>query len=152
MSLSDEQRTLRLGELIAADLSDDGTLLVAADKNSALVLDVESGHDLLWEAIHGHSSDWKDVRFATRPHENGPRRIWSASLDGTVKLWGLSAEQQSAEQVNETRHYTVRQLLTLRGHHGGVLALAPLSDGGVATAGMDGRVILWPIHSASSAK
>src|SRR5262249_477376 len=145
LRLSEEGRKLRLGELIAADLSDDGKWVIAADKTSALVLDVESGEPVVSELLQGHSSDLTEVRFAIRPNADGRQRLGSASLDGTVKFWGFSLGRQPAEDQNGKPAYLARPLLTLRGHQRGVLALAVLPQGGVVTAGMDGRVIFWPI-------
>jgi WD40 repeat protein len=153
-SLSDKSRKeLALQDLVAADFSDDGAWLVAADKNAAVVIDVASGRSLLTQKLQGHSRDLTDVRFATRESAASPQRLWTTSLDGTVKFWAISkVEGQPDATTEETTKTVPRLLLTLRGHQRGVLALAALPNGGVVTAGMDGRVILWPIHSSAQAE
>jgi len=93
--------------------------------------------------IQGHSSDLTDARFAIR--SNGPLRLWTTSLDGTVKFWGISSDHTAAAEGAKSLS-AVRSLLTLRGHQRGVLAIAALPNGGVVSAGKDGRVILWPIN------
>ncbi|MFO0919314.1 MAG: protein kinase [Planctomycetaceae bacterium] len=152
VSLSDPSRQeMALQDLVAADLSDNGHWLVAADKNAAVVIDVATGNSLLKQKLQGHSRDMTDVRFASRNDVQAPERLWTTSLDGTVKFWAVSIdESNSAGEQSGTA--IPRSLLTLRGHQGGVLAMTPLPNGGVVTAGTDGRVILWPIHSTTTAE
>ncbi len=136
----------RMGDLITVDLSDDGKLLAAADVNGVWIYNVQTGQRVIDQLIQGHSSDLTDVRFAARLNDEAPYRFWTTSLDGTVKFWGLSGS--SGQSTNEK--VVARSLLTLRGHLRGVLAMATLPNGGVATAGKDGRVILWPIKQVKS--
>ena len=107
--------------------------------------DVESGKPVIDQLIQGHSSDLTDVRFALRPNAKTLQRLWTTSLDGTVKFWGLPDARQPVDAGGEKTVTVARLLLTLRGHHQGVMALAALPNGGVVTAGKDGRVIIWPI-------
>lgn len=130
----------RLGDLVAVDLSDDGKYLLAADKSTAIVVNAQTG-DLIVPSFGGHSSDLTDVKFASRSTPDTPIRIWTTSLDGSAKFWGV----RTSEQADGSRAFSARQLLTLRGHQRGILALALLPDGGVVTAGRDGQVILWPV-------
>ena len=145
MNLGAKNATLQLSDLITADLSDDGKLLVAANRSGAVVYDVESGKPVIDQLIQGHSSDLTDVRFALRPNAKTLQRLWTTSLDGTVKFWGLPDARQPVDAGGEKTVTVARLLLTLRGHHQGVMALAALPNGGVVTAGKDGRVIIWPI-------
>ncbi len=153
-SLSDKSRDdLALQDLVAADFSDDGSWLVAADKNAAVVIDVATGRSLLKQKLQGHSRDLTDVRFSSRENPTSPQRLWTTSLDGTVKFWAIAAQEGDPEKTADGAPTAVpRLLLTLRGHQRGVLALAALPNGGVVTAGMDGQVILWPIHSRAPAE
>lgn len=156
-NLAAKDRNLSLGELITVDLSDDGTLVVAADKTSALVVSAASGEPVIDQLIQGHSNDLTDVRFASRPQDNpgAPQRLWTTSLDGTVKFWGIGTPDQNVvakkdgEGANgvadDAEKNIARLLLTLRGHQRGVLSLAAMPNGGVVTAGKDGQIILWPI-------
>ena len=146
--LKTDNPKLALDGLITADLSDDGKLLLVADRNGALVLDVQTGEPIIDQLIQGHSNDLTDVRFATRPSDmaDAPIRIWTASLDGNVKFWGLgAAEEKDGHQIRP-----VNWLLKLSGHQQGVLGLAALPNGGVVTAGKDGQVILWPIAETTN--
>ena len=138
---SKDQKQLALGELIAVDLNEDGTYLAAADKSNAIVIDVATGEPVIQELIQGHSNDLTDVKFAFRRKDDltAPQRLWTTSLDGTVKFWGIGKAEGIADEKN-----LARLLITLRGHQRGVLSLAPLPNGGVVTAGKDGQVLLWP--------
>ena len=118
-----------------------GQLLAAADVNGVWILSAQTGQRVIDQLIQGHSSDLTDVRFANRRSDAAPYRFWTTSLDGTVKFWGLSGS--TGESTIEP--FVARSLLTLRCHLRGVLAMATLPNGGVVTAGKDGRVILWPI-------
>gem|GEM_PF-3525598 len=135
--LANLQPELRLGELTAADLSDDGQLLAVADKRAAVIVDVDTGKPVVSELLQGHANDLTDVRFAVRTNIDAPPRLWSTSLDGSIKYWALPNRENGVLNA-------ARPLLTLRGHQQGVLALAVLPDGGVVSGGNDGRVILWP--------
>ena len=119
---------------------------MAADKNSAVVMDVAIGEPLIDQLIQGHSRDLTDLRFAIQSNAQAPQRLWTCSLDGTAKFWAISESRQPAEGDAKSSGAVARPLLTLRGHDSGVLSLAALPNGGVVTAGMDGRVILWPIQ------
>lgn len=155
--LSAKDRVLALGELIAVDLSDDGKLVVAADKTSALVVESATGRPVIDQLIQGHSNDLTEIRFASRPkgRAEAPQRLWTTSLDGTIKFWGigliptnLAAKAEgdaNGEGKKEDEKNVARLLLTLRGHQRGVLSLAATPNGGVVTAGKDGHVIIWPI-------
>lgn len=125
-----------LGELVAVDLSDDGRLIVGADKSNATVVEADSGKVVINTFGLGHSNDLTDIRFAV--DKSGAQRIWTTSLDGKIKFWWI---RQEGADLN-----SARLLITLTGHQRGVLALASLPDGGVVTAGEDGQVIRWPIE------
>jgi WD40 repeat protein/serine/threonine protein kinase len=88
------------GPVRACDLSSDGTLIVTADESSVLLWDARTGERLLSQPIQGHGGDLTDVRFAPdrlvpsqKPGETSRlRRVLTASLDGTAKLWDLAAQ------------------------------------------------------------
>lgn len=145
INVRSSERTLSLQEVVAVDLNHDGTLLIAADKSSALVIEVATGESLINPPLQGHSGDLTDVRFALRRDSTSPQRIWTTSKDGTVKFWGIGTSQDHRDK----KANSARLLLTLRGHQSGVSALAALPNGGVVTGGEDGQVILWPIADAN---
>jgi hypothetical protein len=96
--------TGQTGPIRAADLSSDGTLVVTADESSVVVWDAKTGERVLGQAIQGHGGDLTDVRFAPdrvveTPRDGGTirlRRILTASMDGTAKLWDLAALTEEA--------------------------------------------------------
>lgn len=87
------------GPVRACDLSSDGALVVTADESSVLVWDAKTGERVLAQPIQGHGGDLTDVRFAPDrivPSQKAGetlrlRRVLTASLDGSAKLWDLAA-------------------------------------------------------------
>jgi WD40 repeat protein len=154
VDLCTKDSPLRLGSLIAVDLNDQGQLILAADKNSVLVIDAETGKPLVEDLISGHSGDITEVRFAIPEvgQEHSPKRFWTASMDGTTKLWGLTTGKSKTANLPDTEMLDSRLLLTLRGHRQGVVALTALPKGGVVTASKDGQVIKWPIKPRTESK
>ena len=140
--LLNSESGLRMGDLISVDLSDDGRFVAVADVSGVWIFDVQTGQRVIDQSIKGHSGDLTDVRFATRRNDEAPYRLWTTSLDGTIKFWGLPDSTSQSQDEKPV----ARSLLTLRGHQRGVLAMATLPNGGVVSAGKDGRVILWPIQ------
>jgi WD40 repeat protein len=98
------------GGIPAADRSQ------AYSKSSAMVLDAATGRVL--HSLVGHTADLVGIAFSP-----DGRRIATASLDRTIKLWDTA---------------TGREVFTLRGHTAGVLELAFSPDGGrIISGGID---------------
>jgi hypothetical protein len=91
-------------------------------KSSALVLDTATGRVL--HTLIGHTADLVGIDFSP-----DGRRIATASLDRTIKLWDTA---------------TGREVFTLRGHTAGVLVLSFSPDGRqIISGGIDFTARVW---------
>ncbi len=105
------------GPVIAGDLSSDGQWAVSADEAGVWIWEVATGKTVLAQPIQGHGGDLTDVRFFPiktvtvpgpdgQPVERTIRRVVTASLDGTSKLWDIAVDGDTGASVG-------KELLTL---------------------------------------
>lgn len=108
-------------------------LLTASFDGTARLWDAASGDELA--VFRGHAWWVWSAAF-------GPDETWivTASQDGTARVWSVAA-QLRAETGSEA---TPERPRTFAAHRGPVFAVAIAADGRrVATAGDDGRVLVW---------
>jgi hypothetical protein len=123
----EQLRTLRLGDASPNQLrwvafSPDGTRIAAASANRVTVLLVETGEEVL--TLEGHAA-----RVTAVVYSPDGRRLFSSSLDGTVKVWHAR---------------TGEELLSLRGTTNGLWCVAISTDGGtIGLATDENTVKLW---------
>jgi cytochrome c len=161
------QEAVHGGPVRALAVAEDGTLASAgfdqamilweADGRARAVVRWHGGAVNALAALPGggFASSGEDGRVALWPPAPGPQPLRvleghggpvaalaardallaSASWDGTARVWDLPGG-------------TVR---LLEGHQGNVNAVAFRVDGTVATAGFDGRLLLWPVAGVSLA-
>jgi WD40 repeat protein/tRNA A-37 threonylcarbamoyl transferase component Bud32 len=117
---------------LSAAFSPDGSRLAIAGRNVAWVRDAVT--DRTYLTLEGRANSFMDLSYSP-----GGRRLASASLDGTVKLWDAA---------------TGKELLTLRGHMGRVTTVRFSSDGKRLVGGVgfdeaavrDPVVTVWDAH------
>lgn len=108
---------------------DSKKIVTAALDNLIRVFDVESG-TLVCEPLSGHKSTLTSVSFRLFSNDDEPGVV-SASLDGTVRVWGL-----------RTNSFTKTQ--TFRNYHNDwihSIAISPI-DSRIASGGDDGQVVV----------
>ncbi len=111
-----------------AILADGQCALSASDDGALKLWSLETGRELA--VLSGHVYGVNGV--AVLPDG---RRAVSASADGTLKVWDVSPDGAARRRAQ----------MTLKGHGGGVWAVAALADGRVLSGGSDGAVRLWDV-------
>ena len=122
---------------------DDKWILVGCDDKKARVWKVDSpvesrqSPDVI---LQGHADRIDDVKFL--PNASASSRIATASRDKSVRIWDPKLENFSNENKEPIN---AREIIALRKHSLGVTAVDTTKSGDLLmTAGLDGKVILWP--------
>ncbi len=101
---------------------------------------------LPWAQLRGHADAVEDVGVMQNAGDpDGELRYLTASRDKSARLWSI----QDVSNLSKDEPVRVREVLALRKHDLGVTAVQASADGRtLMTAGLDGRVILWPTGDA----
>ena len=132
-----EQQSLR-----CAAISNDGKFIAAGSKaKKVLVWRLpRPGSPMELVTLSGHAGAVNDVGLTG--NDAGILRVFSASQDGTTRVWD---PQFSASSLDGKESERGREIISLRRHTGDVTALDMTANGDLLmTAGGDGQVVLWP--------
>jgi WD40 repeat protein len=131
---------------LCGEFSPDSTkVLAGGDDGVACVWKLDGpteNDDKPWARLSGHADEISDVGFLSAPGEDGASvRYLTASHDKSARLWDV----QDVANLTKTEPVRVREVLALRKHDLGLSSVKATADGQtLVTAGLDGRVILWP--------
>ncbi|KAH9057607.1 WD40-repeat-containing domain protein [Lactarius vividus] len=126
------------GYLRCVNWSPDSTKIVTAALDHRIrVFDAETGH-LVCEPLSGHKSTLTSVAFRSSSKGDNPE-VLSASLDGTIRIWGLRIKG-----FMKTQKFT--------NHHNDwihSIAISPVNDR-IASGGDDGQVVVMDVVTGDS--
>ncbi|MBX3443865.1 MAG: protein kinase [Planctomyces sp.] len=129
---------------LCAEMSPDGREIIAGgDDGIARIWAVDAESRSVPRArLTGHADAITAVGFLEQAADAGSLRYLTASRDRSARLWNVQEQRSIDETMQEVR---VREVLALRRHELGLTAVQATQDGqALMTAGLDGRVILWP--------
>ena len=132
-----EQQSLR-----CAAISDDGKFIAAGSsaKNVLVWRLPTPDRQMKLVTLSGHAGTVNDVGLIG--NDAGNMRVFSASQDGTTRVWD---PQFAASTADGDEYGRGREIMSLRRHEGDVTALDTTANGDLLmTAGGDGQVVLWP--------
>jgi len=161
-----ELKTFKRAFLESADLSPDGTRLVAAAGNEAVVWDVGTGELLM--TLRGHAEGVvsaaysRDGKYIATSSHDRTARIWDASNGRELSVLrghggvvsGVKFSVDDRHVVTSSWDRTARlwdtvtgRELVVFGDSGNLIASADIAPGGgmLATGGEHGQVELWPL-------
>jgi WD40 repeat protein len=158
------------GEITAMAVSTDGQQIIGASSNRLLVIDPNSGTT---KELHQNHVD----RIAAVLFDTDSQHIYSASIDGSLRIWELETSTEITEfQVDEavikalallpdSRRLiigladatlqiwdldSIHKIHTLTGHHGSVNAISVLPhNGSVLSASDDHTLKLWDLETGN---
>lgn len=126
------------GPVLSCLALDDGRLATGGEDGAIRIWSLQGSTAELVATLRGHSRAVSDLRLIS---QNG-KRLLSASLDGTLRLWQLDKLGQPDGEA---------ALATLRGHEEGVSACAVLErEGRIVSASLDGTVRVWSLSDGAT--